>query len=323
MALKDLKDEVADEVASILAADFQIEVVETETVPHSSDAAITFPNLDAKRQGTKLIDTCVLYIDIRRSTQLNLTHKPKTVAKLYSAFVRAMTRCARHHKGHVRGIIGDRVMVIFDRKDSFVNAVECAISMNSVSQYVINKHFKRGEVECGIGIDAGKMLATKTGVRRRGTEQAAYRNLVWLGRPANVASKLTDLANKPEESFGFPMVRAAFRPSALSIGFPTNWVWQDIYPGDFVRQLSVDGSTNRLKHSSPAFEHMLLREETFVKTPKTAPILMTEAVWNGYKAAAPKSNVVTKPFFNAITLAVPGYTGKVYAGDVHYPIFKD
>jgi class 3 adenylate cyclase len=40
-------------------------------------------------QGTKLIDTCVLYIDIRRSTDLNLSHKPVTVAKLYSAFVRS------------------------------------------------------------------------------------------------------------------------------------------------------------------------------------------------------------------------------------------
>lgn len=323
MAMKDLKDEIAEEVATILASDFQIDVVETDTVPHSSDPAITFPNLDAKRQGTKLIDTCVLYIDIRRSTQLNLTHKPKTVSKLYSAFVRAMTRCARSHRGHVRGIIGDRVMVLFDRKNAFVNAVECAISMNSVSQYVINKHFTRGEVECGIGIDTGKMLATKTGVRRRGMEQAAYRNLVWLGRPANVASKLTDMANKPEESFNFPMVKAAFRPGALSIGFGANCVWRNFYPGDFVRQLSIDGPTNRIKHADPAFEYMLIEEETYVRNPKTAPILMTEAVWNGYKAAASTSSVVTKPMFKAITLDVPAYTGKVYAGDVHYRVFKE
>lgn len=105
MTIKDLRDEIADEVGSILSADFQIGVVATDMVPHSADPAITFPNLDAKKQGAKLIDTCVLYIDIRRSTELNLTHKPRTVAKLYSAFVRAMTRCARHHMGHVRGLL--------------------------------------------------------------------------------------------------------------------------------------------------------------------------------------------------------------------------
>jgi class 3 adenylate cyclase len=99
MSLKDLRDEIVDEVGTILASDFTVEVTATKTVPHSNDPAITFPNLDGKTQKTKLIDTCVLYIDIRRSTELNLTHKPKTVSKLYSAFVRAMTRCARHHDG--------------------------------------------------------------------------------------------------------------------------------------------------------------------------------------------------------------------------------
>ncbi|GJE43558.1 adenylate/guanylate cyclase domain-containing protein [Methylobacterium soli] len=323
MGIKDLRDEVADEVATILGTEFQIDITETNTVPHSSNPAVTFPNLDAKRQGTKLIDTCVLYIDIRRSTQLNLTHKPKTVSKLYSAFVRAMTRCARYHKGHVRGIIGDRVMVIFDRKNAFVNAVECAISMNSVSQYIINRHFTRGEVECGIGIDTGKMLATKTGVRRHGTEQSAYRNLVWLGRPANVASKLTDLANKPEETFNIPMVHAAYRPGLLSIGLDSNWSWREVFPADFVRQLSVDGTTKQLRHANPLFEHMFIQEQTFTRNPKTAPILMTEAVWIGYKAAAPSSAVVTKPMFHPVMLIVPAYKGRVYAGDVHYPAFKE
>jgi hypothetical protein len=56
------------------------------------------------------------------------------------------------------------------------------------------------------------MLATKTGIRRHGEQQGNYRNLVWLGRPANVASKLTDLANKPGEGFNVPMVSVAYDP---------------------------------------------------------------------------------------------------------------
>jgi adenylate cyclase len=225
MSMKDLRVELDDEVSSILASDFRIVVTNTDVVPHSNDAAITFPNLDAKTQGTKLIDTCVLYIDIRRSTDLNLSHRPQTVAKLYSAFIRAMTRVARYHKGHVRGIIGDRLMVIFDRKDAFANAVHCSIAMNTVSKYTINRHFKANEVTCGIGIDAGKMLATKTGVRRHGDEQGNYRNLVWLGRPANVASKLTDIANKPSETVQVDVVRVAYeRQYALDI-FSTPNLW--------------------------------------------------------------------------------------------------
>jgi class 3 adenylate cyclase len=215
MGLRELRSELVDEVSSILANDFTIEVTNTNYVPGSDDPAITFPNLDTKTQGTKLIETCVLYIDIRRSTDLNLSHKPRTVAKLYSAFVRAMTRTARHHDGHVRGIIGDRVMVIFDKEDAFINAVNCAIAMNTISQHVINTHFKANEVKCGIGIDSGKMLATKTGIRRHGDEQANYKSLVWLGRPANIASKLTDIANKSSEHGTRWTVNVAYDPPPL------------------------------------------------------------------------------------------------------------
>ncbi|MFK0207248.1 adenylate/guanylate cyclase domain-containing protein [Agrobacterium sp. NPDC090283] len=323
MTIKDLRDEILEEVSIILAADFHIDVTETKNVPHSSDAAITFPNLDAKRQGTKLIDTCVLYIDIRRSTQLNITHKPKTVAKLYSAFVRAMTRCARYHKGHVRGIIGDRVMVIFDTEGAYVNSVECAIAMNTVSQHVINRHFQRGEVECGIGIDAGKMLATKTGVRRRGVEQSSYRNLVWLGRPANVASKLTDLANKPRETVPIPMVSANFKsPLGILGGLSNSGNWKTFYPSEFVRQLSSELLGNRILHSDPSFQHMLVTESSIVVREATQPILMTETVWNGFKAAKPTDASVVNNWFTTVTLKVPGFTGKVYGGNVIFPALK-
>ena len=338
MGLKELKGEVTEEVAAILASGFSIDVVETTMVPHSSDGAITFPNLDDNKQGTKLIDTCVLYIDIRRSTQLNFAQRPKTVAKLYSAFVRAMTRSARYNKGHVRGIIGDRVMVIFDKKDCFQNAVNCAVTMNSVAKHVINKHFQHGEFECGIGIDAGKMLATKTGIRRRGNQQENYRSLVWLGRPANIASKLTDIANKPEDSFSYTMVRAAFTRSPMANALAgasglgvlgsnllaaNDWEWKDIHPGNFVKQLDVQYVPPRLVHKDPAFQSMFTVEETYVRSPRTPPILITEAVWNGFRAACPTSNIITEPLFRPISVSVPAYKGKVYAGDLFYPIFKE
>lgn len=321
MAIEDLRNEVIEEVEAILASDFQIEVTATELVPHSADPAITFPNLDTKTQKTKLIDTCVLYIDIRRSTELNLAHKPKTVSKLYSAFVRAMTRCARYHKGHVRGIIGDRVMVIFDRKDAFANAVNCAIAMNSVSKHVINKHFKHGEVLCGIGIDSGKMLVTKTGVRRKGVEQAAYKNLVWLGRPANVASKLTDLANKPGETVTVKKANVAYVKPGI-FADPFDWVWSEEHLATFVQKLTMDNLSYKLSHSDPSFRSMFLLDRNWEMRPETKPILMTETVWNGFKAARPDDPAVVNGWFGEVTLTVPGYSGKVFSGDVIYTQFK-
>jgi hypothetical protein len=43
MGMQDFKDDIADEVSTILASDFTIDVTKTASVPHSSDGAITFP----------------------------------------------------------------------------------------------------------------------------------------------------------------------------------------------------------------------------------------------------------------------------------------
>jgi adenylate cyclase len=65
------KDDVSEEVSTILAPNFTIDLTSTNTVPHSDDAAITFPNLDVGSQAVKVVETTVLYVDMRRSTQLS------------------------------------------------------------------------------------------------------------------------------------------------------------------------------------------------------------------------------------------------------------
>jgi len=316
ITLPELSLELSDEVETILAKDFAVTATVTKTVPHSDDGAITFPNLDTKTQACKLIDTCVLYIDIRRSTELSISHKPQTVAKLYSAFVRAMTKCARHFGGHVRGIIGDRVMVIFDCDDCFKRAVDCAVLMNSTAQYVINKHFTRNEVQCGIGVDAGKMLVTKTGFRRRGYEQHNYKNLVWLGRPANVASKLTDIANKPAEGFTVDLVRVGYR-SALS-----GIYWQNEWPSVFVKNIDHTILTG-FTHANPNYINHFMTTQYHETRAATPPILMTDPVYRALKSAHPTVDYVTNGWFKPVAVEVPGYTGTVQGGDVIFTAFKD
>ena len=313
MTMKDFKEELSDEVAAILKLD--INVTQTKAVPHSGDSAITFPNLDAGTQGCKLIDTCVLYVDIRRSTELNLSHRPQTVARLYSAFVRAMTRCARKNGGHVRGIIGDRLMVIFDCENAYVNAVETAVAMNSVANYVINRHFRANEIACGIGLDAGRMLATKTGIRRHGAEQHNYRNLVWLGRPANVASKLTDIANKPEETVTIQVANVMRSNNNLSIP-----QWQIEYSWDFIRGLShtLLGGWSHHDRSICGFQVV---DRSFSTRSATPAILMTQAVYDGFRMAAPHDESIVNNWFAQVSVSVSGYNGIVYGGNVTYKAF--
>lgn len=353
MSWDDLKATIVEEVTTIFDSEFDVNVVGTRTVPHSGDNAITFPNFDTWTLGAKLIDTSVLYIDIRRSTDLNLSHRAHTVAKLYSAFIRAMTHVAQHHDGRVRGIIGDRLMVLFDSENSSANAVDCAITMNAVGKHVINKYFKANEVTFGIGIDCGKMLATKTGIRRHGYEQANYRNLVWLGRPANVASKLTDLAAKPSESKQVPAVTVAYeRPdysslinalaqagnsyNALSGKAGTSllsglvpqpspgWDWQDQTLETFVGDLETAyvGGINVIRHKNPRYKAFIPTVRTVQIRPETPPILMTAAVWRTYRTARPAASPVKGNWFKPVSISVPGYAGGVFGGDVERPFFK-
>ena len=349
-SLEDFKTEVSDEVAAILAADFTVTATATKSVPHSGDPVITFPNLDAKTLKTKILESCVLYIDIRRSTELNLQHKPHTVSKLYSAFVRAMTRCAQRNNGHVRGIIGDRVMCLFDSDNCFVDAVETAQSMNSVAKYVINKHFKANEVSCGIGIDYGRMLVTKTGFRRHGHEQQNYRSLVWLGRPANVASKLTDLAGKAGETRQEPIVQVAQKPDplmslglnalgALRFGGSSNgvlqalaqtpalassvddWQWRDVELKEFIDGFEKNYVTGEWTHKLPRLQSFFLSSRTVTIRSTTPTILMTKAVFEGYKAARPDASSTKEGWYKERALKVSGYSGKVYGGDVIWTTF--
>ena len=118
------------------------------------------------------------------------------MGKVYTAFTKAVLKVARHHNGHIRNIIGDRVMIVFPVKDCFTNAVDCAISINHISKYIINKQFKYVDFKCGIGIDYGDLRIIKVGIQRNGTENAENKGLVWAGYPANIASRLTDSANK-------------------------------------------------------------------------------------------------------------------------------
>lgn len=312
MKLSDLHVSLDDEASTMLQGPFSVEVTDTTVVPHSDDVKITFPNLDERRQACKLIDTCVLYIDIRRSTELNLSHRATVVARLYSAFVRAMSRAARYYRGHVRGIIGDRVMVLFDNQNGFTDALDCAVLMNTVASRIINKYFKQNEVACGIGIDAGKMLVTKTGIIKRGEDGPSYKNLVWLGRPANVASKLTDLANKDAEKITVTMVRAAF--DKLFPAYDGDFRIEEFWPHDFVKQLGTGSAPhNHAFHTSGVFRRIETFEREIEMKAKTPPILMTRAVWDGFRKANPGREMVTNAdWVYRVQVKVPGFDDLVY-----------
>ncbi|REE81586.1 adenylate/guanylate cyclase family protein [Paenibacillus taihuensis] len=316
MSLERFRNSLREEVQIINASEFDIIIKETTTVPTITDSEITYSNLDTKEQKCKLIETCILYIDIRNSTDLNLTHRRETMAKLYSSFVRAMARAGGYYNGKVRNIIGDRIMVVFDSANCFTNAVDTAILMNSISQYVLNKEFPHNEIKCGIGIDYGKMLVTKAGIIKNGSENDSHKSLVWLGRPANVASKLTDAANKSSTETRTIVTEGYYYPL-----LEDKWLWIDRELEEFIDNFQTTSSQS-IRHKSSHFDTFYKNiEETSQTNP---PILMTKAVYDGFKRANPDRKCIKENYFKSQpTISVQGFKGDIYGGNVHFTVFNE
>src|SRR5690606_7000200 len=69
----DLLKMLEEEIKIIMSSDFEVEVTSTNQVPTTDDSGLTYPDLDNKRLKCKTVETCVLYIDIRKSTDLNIS----------------------------------------------------------------------------------------------------------------------------------------------------------------------------------------------------------------------------------------------------------
>ena len=162
-------------------------------VPGLDDSNLTYGNGQEKK-GIE-INTCVLFVDIRNSVQLTKDKQDRTMGRLYSVFAHCVLLAAQEEGGFVRNIIGDRVMIVFPPDKCYTKAVHCAITINHIAK-LIDKKIDNLEFKCGIGVDYGRMRVMKVGIVKKGAENDDNKGLVWIGYPANYASRLTDCANK-------------------------------------------------------------------------------------------------------------------------------
>lgn len=162
---------------------------------------------------TYSIVAAILFIDIRKSTYLTENSQAKSMVKIYRSFMRMAVDCVRKNGGVTRQFLGDRIMGVFiDSVNENGNIAEKAVdkaisaarSLQTVIDYSLNKNLKskvNGKIiECGIGIDYGKVLVTQVGMY--GVEQDENKenevDCVWVGNTTNHASKYSDLASGGE-----------------------------------------------------------------------------------------------------------------------------
>jgi len=332
MTLKDLIDELTIDVTDVINTSFSY--CDAYNVPRRSDPQLTYER-GIEKKG-KAIHTCILFVDIRNSVALTIKHHSITMGRIYTAFTKGVLKIAKHHGGHIRNVIGDRVMIVFPPNNCFTNAVDCAISINCFAKNVMNKQFNGVDFKCGIGIDYGKLKVLKVGIPRRGPEMIENRALVWTGYPANIASRLTDVANKTIEENYFEVIRNPINPKQMFGHLFTNYfnpllginTTNDNEPYYLQTKESKEMTIEEFANSISSYQEGSLDMSggkfiTFSKKSRNIiypEILMTADVYNGFKSANPERNSIKYKSWTELTHIIKNVDKKVYGGSVTWTL---
>ena len=132
----------------------------------------------------------VLYADLDDSTKLVDTKKPWFAAAVYKSFLACAARIIRSEGGVITSYDGDRIMAVFIGDLKNTDAALSALKIKYVAQEIINPAIRRVypsanySVRHVVGIDTSKLFVARTGIR-------GANDLVWVGRAANYAAKLS------------------------------------------------------------------------------------------------------------------------------------
>lgn len=175
-----LKDDLGSEVGKIVKSAW------------SERDGLVVPEDTSIRQGNDAvkIEATVLYADLADSTKLVDGHSPAFAAEVYKAFLHCAAKLIRASGGTITAYDGDRVMAVYIGSAKNSSAVRAALKLNYVVSEIIQPALVAQypsfpyRLRHVVGIDTSDLFVAKTGIR-------GNNDLVWVGRAANHAAKLS------------------------------------------------------------------------------------------------------------------------------------
>jgi class 3 adenylate cyclase len=155
-----------------------------QVIPDPEDLTLSNVAVEFKR-------ATVLYADLSGSTEMVERHTWAFAAEIYKNFLYCAARLISNEGGEVTAYDGDRVMAVFIGSTQSTNATVCALKINWATKNIVNPAIKAQystsnfDLRHAVGIDTSEIRAARTGVR-------GANDLVWVGRAANFAAKLTE-----------------------------------------------------------------------------------------------------------------------------------
>jgi class 3 adenylate cyclase len=192
-----LKQDLEAQVKAIFDDDWKTR--EGKVVPDPTDLGLGKDAVEFER-------ATILYADLSGSTKLVDGYKWWFAAEIYKAYLHCAANIIRSEGGTITSYDGDRIMAVFIGGSQTTSAARCGLKINYAVLKIINPALKAkyGEkayqVRQVVGIDTSEIRAARTGVR-------GDNDLVWVGRAANYAAKLTELDHPPrtwvtEQAYG-------------------------------------------------------------------------------------------------------------------------
>lgn len=183
-----LKEDIIKKAKDIEKTTFA--VTDITNVPTIADSRLTFDCTGLR------FETTVLYIDMRGSTKVLSIHNKKTVAKIHMIYYHTIVKIARNTGGEIRSFNGDSLLVFYPgtTKESLSNGVYAAMQMRYAITELVNDNLKNyTDINFGIGVDYGNILATKVGVGG----DSDNKDLIWIGHAVNKSAKISDTRKCP------------------------------------------------------------------------------------------------------------------------------
>jgi class 3 adenylate cyclase len=153
------------------------------------------PETDDIKLGNEavLLDATVLYADLDESTSLVDNHKPWFAAEIYKTFLYCSAKIIRKFGGIITSFDGDRIMAIYIGSSKNTSAAKTALKINYAVKKIINPAISANynsnyKVRQVVGIDSSELYVARTGIR-------GSNDLVWVGKAANYAAKLSNLSS--------------------------------------------------------------------------------------------------------------------------------
>jgi class 3 adenylate cyclase len=172
-----LLDDLKDQAREIFAE--QWSVADGNVVPDPEDLRLSN---DARHFDRATI----LYADLSGSTNLVSGHSWSMSGEIYKVYLACAARVIRSLDGEITAYDGDRIMAVFLSDTQTSDAAKCGLQINWAVENVVNPALKRQypsrdyTVKQVVGIDTSEVRVA------RGND------LVWIGRAANYAAKLTE-----------------------------------------------------------------------------------------------------------------------------------